>query len=173
MKTTRQLTLAALFLALGLVLPFLTGQIPQIGSMLLPMHIPVLICGFVCGWRYGMLVGFVTPLLRSMIFGMPPMVAAVCMAFEMAAYGAVAGLLYVALKHVKGKTYLSLLGAMVSGRVVWGVVSMVVFRLVMGKTFGWEAFAAGAVINALPGIVLQLVIIPPIVIIIEKIRKSE
>jgi len=70
---TLRLTLAALFVALGLVLPFLTGQIPEIGSMLLPMHLPALLCGFVCGWPCGLAVGFVMPLLRSLIFGMPPL----------------------------------------------------------------------------------------------------
>ena len=72
MKTsTRKLTLSALFLALGLVLPLITGQIPQIGKMLLPMHIPVLLCGMVCGWPYGLAVGAVMPLLRGLLFGMP------------------------------------------------------------------------------------------------------
>ena len=66
-----RLALSAMFLAIGLVLPFLTGQIPEIGSMLLPLHLPALVCGFVCGWQWGLAVGFVLPLLRSMLFGMP------------------------------------------------------------------------------------------------------
>ena len=91
----RRMVFAALCLALALVLPFLTGQIPQVGSALCPMHIPVLLCGFLCGWPWGLAVGFIAPLLRSVIFGMPPMVpAAVAMAFELATYGAVAGFLY-------------------------------------------------------------------------------
>lgn len=49
----QNMVLSALLLAIGLVLPFLTGQIPEIGSALLPMHIPVLICGFICGWQWG------------------------------------------------------------------------------------------------------------------------
>ena len=69
-----RLALSALFLAIGFVLPFLTGQIQQVGNMLLPMHLPVLVCGFVCGWPWGLAVGFVLPLLRSLFFGMPPMV---------------------------------------------------------------------------------------------------
>jgi thiamine transporter ThiT len=87
-KTTKKMVLSALFIALGLVLPFFTGQIPQIGSRLLPMHIPILLCGFVCGAPFGLAAGFITPLLRSLIFGMPPMMpTAVAMAFELAAYG--------------------------------------------------------------------------------------
>ena len=79
----RSLALSAMFLALGLVLPFLTGQIPEIGNLLLPMHLPVLLCGLVCGWKYGLAVGFTTPLLRSMLFGMPTFYpSAVSMAFS-------------------------------------------------------------------------------------------
>lgn len=91
----RKLTYAALFLALAMVLPFLTGQIPQIGKSLCPMHIPALLCGFLCGWPWGLAVGLIAPLLRSVTFGMPAMFPdAVVMAFELAAYGAVAGILY-------------------------------------------------------------------------------
>ena len=92
---TKNLTLSGLFLALALLLPFVTGQIPSIGSKLLPMHIPILICGFVCGWQYGLIVGLIAPVFRSMIFGMPPMFpTAVAMTFELAAYGCLAGILY-------------------------------------------------------------------------------
>ena len=91
-KNVRRMVYAALFLALAMVLPFLTGQIPQIGSMLSPMHIPVLLCGFLCGWPWGLAVGFIAPLLRSVLFGMPPMFpGAVAMAFELAVYGCVSG----------------------------------------------------------------------------------
>ena len=64
-QNTKNLVLAAMFLAIGLVLPFFTGQIPQIGSMLLPMHLPVLLCGLICGWQYGVVVGFVAPLMHA------------------------------------------------------------------------------------------------------------
>ena len=63
-SNVKNLALSAMFIAIGQVLPFFTGQIPQIGNMLLPMHIPVLLCGLICGWKYGALVGFTTPLLR-------------------------------------------------------------------------------------------------------------
>ena len=94
-QSLKNLTLTAFFIALGIVLPFLTGQIPRFGSMLLPMHIPVFLCGLICGWPYGLAVGFILPLLRSLLFSMPPMYpVAIAMAFELATYGFVAGILY-------------------------------------------------------------------------------
>lgn len=94
-KTVKNLTLSAMFMAIGVVLPILTGQIQQIGNMLLPMHLPVFLCGLICGWQYGAAVGFVLPLFRSVTFGMPPLFpTATATAFELATYGLVAGLLY-------------------------------------------------------------------------------
>ncbi len=169
MKNIKKLTLSALFLALGLVLPFLTMQIPEIGNMLLPMHIPVLLCGFVCGWQYGLVIGFITPLLRSAVFGMPFMIPnALGMAFELATYGLVAGILYYLLKYKKASTYISLIGAMLAGRVVWGVASYFIYNLLTEKAFTWSIFAGGAFLEAIPGIILQLVIIPPLVVVLKK-----
>ncbi len=114
--------LSAVFIALGLILPFLTGQIQQIGTMLLPMHIPVLLCGLICGWKYGLFIGFILPPLRSVIFGMPPMFpTAIAMAFELATYGVVIGFLYQrSNKKSVASVYRSMIGAMISGRIVWG-----------------------------------------------------
>lgn len=93
---TKKLVLIAMFLAIGLVLPLFTGQIPQIGSMLLPMHIPVLLCGIICGWKYGIGLGFILPIIRYMIFGMPILFSnGLAMAFEMATYGLVIGFIYI------------------------------------------------------------------------------
>ena len=169
-QSTRKLVFAALFLALGLVLPFLTAQIPQVGSMLLPMHLPVLLCGFVCGWPYGLLVGAVTPLLRSMLFSMPPLYpTAVAMAFELAAYGLLAGLFYKLLPKKPVYVYVSLSLAMLGGRVVWGLVQMILMSLV-AQPFTWQIFMAGAFGNALPGIAVQLVLIPVIVLALRSAR---
>lgn len=169
MKNIKNMVLAALFLALGLIMPFLTMQVREIGSMLLPMHIPVLICGFVCGWKYGLLVGFITPLLRSFIFTMPLMYPnAVGMAFELAAYGAIVGLLYYILHNSKLRIYLSLLISMFAGRLVWGVV-MTILSGINKSTFSWQMFVGGALINAIPGIILQLVLIPILIFTLEKI----
>lgn len=160
--------LAALFLALGLIMPFLTMQIPEIGSMLLPMHIPVLVCGFVCGWKYGLLVGFITPLFRSLIFAMPPMFpTATSMAFELASYGATVGILYRTLYHSKFRIYISLLVAIFSGRIVWGAV-MIIISGISKSSFSWQIFVSGALLNAIPGIILQLVLIPILIFALEK-----
>ena len=163
---------AAMFLAIAYVLPFFTGQIPQVGAMLCPMHIPVLLCGFICGGPWGFVVGLIAPLLRSMTLGMPPMFpTAVCMAFELATYGAFAGILYKVFPKKKGFIYCSLLGAMIIGRVVWGI-AMVICMGVAGNSFGFSAFLAGAVINAIPGIIVQIVLIPVLVMVLERERND-
>ena len=170
MKRTnvKKMSLAALFLAMALVLPFLTGQIPEVGSMLCPMHIPALLCGFFCGWPWGLMVGFVAPLLRSVTFAMPPMFpVAICMAFELAAYGAVSGALYQSLPKKKSSIYVALLVAMVLGRIVWGAAQFVCLGL-SGSAFTMSAFWAGAVTSAIPGIIVQIVLIPLLVMALEK-----
>ena len=173
------MVLSALFLALCYVLPFITGQIPEIGAMLCPMHIPVIICGFICGWPWGLLVGFLAPLFRSLTLGMPPLFpTAICMALELAAYGLVSGITRKILPKKKPYIYCSLLISMIIGRVVWGI-AMFILMAINGDTFGFSAFLAGAVTNAIPGIILQIilvpiVLIPPIVMILEntKITKN-
>ena len=168
-KVTLKITYSALCLALAIVLPFLTGQIPQIGSALSPMHIPVFLCGFLCGWPYGLVVGAVAPLLRSAMFGMPPFMTALAMAFELAAYGIISGLLYKLLPKKNGFIYVSLIAAMIGGRIVWGVVQFALAGL-QQTTFPFSAFVAGAVTNAIPGIILHIVLIPVIIIALKKAK---
>ncbi len=168
MSNTKKLTLSALFIALGIILPFITGQVPQVGNMLLPMHIPVLLCGFVCGGPYGLAVGFILPLLRSLLLGMPKLMpTAVGMAFELATYGVTAGLMYSRFKNRKFGIYISLITSMVAGRVIWGIVSFVLYQI-LGNPFTWEIFAAEAVLNAVPGIIVQLILIPAIIFALKK-----
>lgn len=160
---TFSLVLSALFLGLCLVLPMITGGIPAIGNMLLPMHIPVLFCGLICGWQYGAIVGFIAPLLRSVLFGMPPMYpVALAMAFELAAYGLLIGLLYARL-HRRGVAgvYMALVPAMIGGRLVWGLAEIVLLGLA-GNAFTMQAFLSGALLSAVPGILVQLILIPAI-----------
>ena len=167
----KKLTLASLFLALAYVMPFLTGQIPEIGSMLCPLHIPVILCGFICGWPWGLAVGLIAPLLRSLTLGMPPLFpTAVCMTFELATYGAVSGLLYKLLPHKKASIYISLLTAMIVGRLVWGAAMFVCLGITGGQ-FTFVAFIAGAITNAIPGIIVQIVLIPLLVGYLEKANK--
>ena len=167
--SVKKLVYAAVCLALCLVLPFLTGQIPQIGSMLLPMHLPVLLCGFLCGWKWGAAVGFTAPLLRHLLFHMPPMPGAISMAFELAAYGLIVAVLYRKLGKKLPAIYLSLIGAMIGGRIVWGMAQTVILGI-NGKGFPKAAFWAGAVANAVPGIVLQLVLVPLLVVALQKAK---
>ncbi len=161
---TYSMVLSALFLTFALVLPFLTGQIPQIGGALLPMHLPVMLCGFFCGPWYAAAVGLTAPLFRFMLFGMPPLIpSGLAMCFELAAYGFFAGLLYSLLPKKKISIYVSLIIAMLAGRAVWGAARVILYG--MGKSeFGWAAFMSGAFLNAVPGIIVQIVLIPIIVI---------
>lgn len=170
-NTAKNIALSALFLALGFVLPFFTGQIQVIGSMLLPMHIPVLLCGLLCGWQYGGAVGFVLPILRSVIFGMPPLYPnALAMAFELAAYGLLIGLFYHRSKwQCIRSLYRSLIFAMLGGRIVWGA-AMTVLMGVKGNLFTLSAFWTGAFASAIPGIILQLVLIPAIMVALDKTK---
>ena len=170
-----RLVLAALFLALAYVMPFLTGQIPEIGSMLCPMHLPVLLCGFLCGPFWGAVVGFTAPLMRSMILTMPPLFpTAVCMAFELMIYGLASGLLTKILPKKLPFHYLTLILSMIAGRVVWGC-AMLICMGVKGQAFTFSAFLSGAITNAIPGILLQILLIPPVVriagVVVSKARK--
>lgn len=166
-KRTQRLVLAALFLALGLLLPFLTGNNRQLGNAFSLMHIPVLLCGFVCGLPYGLLVGLMTPLLRSLLIGMPPLLpTALAMAFELAAYGALAAVMYRLLPKNLPGLYGALVVSMLLGRLVWGLASYFIFKA-MGNTFTLQMFWTHAFLNSLPGILFHLVIIPPILLALE------
>ena len=168
MQDTRKMVLAAMFMALALTLPFLTGSIPEVGNALCPMHIPVLLCGFFCGPWYGLTVGLTAPLLRSALFAAPPLMPqGIAMSFELAAYGLLSGLLYRILPKRRPYLYISLLGAMLGGRLVWGAVRVILYGL--GKSpFGWAAFLSGAFTNAIPGIIVQIVLIPVLVMALGK-----
>lgn len=162
------MTYAALFLAIVMVLPLITGQIPEIGQMLSPMHIPVLLCGFMCGWPWGLAVGLIAAPLRSAVFGMPVMFpSAVAMAFELGTYGAVSGILYRILPRKKWAVYAALISAMIIGRLVWGLAQVVIAGLTHSE-FTMAAFLAGAVTKAVPGIIMHIVLIPVLVLVMER-----
>ena len=164
-----KIILSALFLAIAYVMPYLTGQIPEIGAKLCPLHIPVILCGFLCGWNWGLVVGFIAPLFRSLIGGMPPLYpTAICMAFELATYGAVSGFMHRVSPRRKPFTYCSLITAMIAGRIVWGI-AMFVCMGISGGSFTFAAFLTGAFANAIPGIIVQIVLIPLLVMKLEHI----
>ena len=164
MKDTRKLTLAAMFLAVGQILPFITGQIPQVGAVLLPMHYPVFLAAFFLGPSYAALIGFICPLLRGVLFGMPVLFPnGIAMAFELCTYGFVPGMVFNRFPEKNLiAVFVSLIIGMLAGRLVWGIAEVILLGIA-SKGFTMQMFLAGAFINALPGIVLQLVLIPLIV----------
>lgn len=166
---TKKLCIAGICLTLCMLLPFLTGQIPQIGSALSPMHIPVLLCGMLCGGIYGALIGFIAPILRFMLFGMPPIFPiGIAMAFELAAYGMASGVIYHALPKKTINIYISLISAMLVGRVVWGITRFIM-ALAFGIEFSFQMFLSGAFITAIPGIICHILIIPILVMACQKV----
>lgn len=168
MTKNKKIILSGLFLALGILLPFLTGQIPKFGNMLLPMHIPVLLCGMLCGWHWGLLIGFILPIARSFLVGMPVLYpTAISMAFELASYGFISGFLYSRLTKKISTLYISLVSAMLGGRIVWAIAQTILLGA-GGKAFTFAMFISGAFVNATIGIILQLIFIPVIVRIADR-----
>lgn len=172
--TAKNIVLGALFLAIALVLPFLTGQIPEIGGMLCPMHLPVLLAGYVCGGPIAAVIGFAAPLLRFLLFSMPPIYpTGLSMAFELLTYGLVSGVLYghVFKKKNVASIYASLLIAMAAGRVVWGIVRLVLAGIGGDAgSFTFAAFLSGAITTAIPGILVQLILVPAVVLALRKAK---
>lgn len=171
-EKVRNLVLAALFYAIGIVLPFATGQIPQVAKMMLLMHLPVFLCSLICGWQYGLPVGLLLPITRSLLFQMPEFYpTAVAMSFELATYGFLAGFLYRILRRTKLSSiiavYIAMVAAMVAGRLVSGGATWLLYSF-NGEVFTFEAFLAGAVLNAIPGIVMQLVLIPSVMASLDR-----
>lgn len=173
MRNIKKITLSGIFLAIGMILPFFTGQIPEIGRMLLPMHLPVLLCGYVCGWQYGFWVGLILPVLRSILFGMPVLMPkAVVMAAELAIYGFMTGFLYQRLSKNLSGLYLSLLGAMAAGRIVTGIVAVPIYGMA-GSSFGMKIYLTDTFLEAIPGIILQLIFIPFLLLTLQKSKIME
>ena len=166
--SVQHVVLAGLCLALCMVLPFLTSQIPQFGRMLSPMHIPVLLCGFLCGWPWGLAVGLIAPPLRYLLFGMPPIFpSGAGMMVELAVYGLCTGLFYRRFPRKPVYLYVSLVLAMLLGRLCWGAVRWL-FTCFGAGAFTFQAFLTGAFISAWPGIVCHLLVIPPLVMALKK-----
>lgn len=157
-----------MLLAVAILLPSVTGNIPKVGNALCPMHIPVLLCGFICGWPWGIAVGFIAPLLRSALFGVPPIIPrGLSMAMELATYGFVSGIMYKKLQQRVGNIYLTLITAMLCGRVVWGIMRALLAPAT-GEPFTMPMFVAGGFTTAIPGIIIQIIAVPLIIIALQK-----
>ena len=160
---------SAVCIALCVVLPQAFHAIPNAGAVYLPMHIPVLLCGLLTGWPYGLLCGLAGPLLSSLITGMPPAAILPSMMVECAVYGFISGLLMQRIRSGKLSLdlYISLLSAMLSGRILSGVVKALLFARGSITLASW---AAGSFVTGLPGIVIQLLLLPAIVLALSKAR---
>lgn len=168
MSHIKKIVLTAVCAALCVVVPMAFHSIPNAGSIFLPMHLPVLLCGMLCGWPFGLTCGLIGPLLSSLITAMPPAAALPGMLVECTVYGAVAGAL---LQHVNTKNryadlYISLVPAMLLGRVLSGIVK----TLILTPGLSLAAWATASFVTSLPGIAIQLILLPILVIGLERAR---
>lgn len=163
-KKIKSLTLIAICIALCVVLPLAFHMIPNGGNVFLPMHIPVLLCGLTCGYIAGGICGLVGPLLSCLLTGMPTLAFLPFMMVECAVYGLVSGLMLKNHKDSKGSVYLALVVAMISGRAVSGIVKAIVY----GSSYSLNAWLTASFVTALPGIIIQLVLVPTIIFLLRK-----
>lgn len=172
MSNIKKTIYAALCVALGVILPIAFHSIPNAGSIILPMHIPVLICGLICGWPFGLACGILAPLLSSLITGMPPIAYVPSMLCELAVYGLITGLLFkfIHTKKTIADTYISLVGAMIAGRIVYGILNALIFSV--GK-YSMSIWLTSAFVTSIPGIIIQLIIIPVLIVALEKAKLTE
>ena len=176
-KRIFKIVIAGAFITLGWMLPFVTGQIKEIGSMFLPMHLPIFVGGLMLGPLYGAIIGLIVPITRSLIFGMPNFFpTAVSMSLELATYGFISGLFFNIIfknkRQNKGEliafSLISIIIAMLIGRIVWGLSRMFFAMIPSQSAFPFSAFIAGAFINAWPGMVIQIIVIPLIILALNK-----
>ena len=162
----KRLTLSALCIALCVVLPMAFHVIPNAGSVMLPMHIPVLLCGLVCGWQYGLLCGLLGPLVSSVLTGMPPAVILPGMMVECGMYGCVGGLMMERIRtgSLYADLYISLPTAMLAGRILSGIAK----ALILAPGTSFTAWATASFVTALPGISIQLILIPSLIVALTR-----
>ena len=170
MSSIKRLTIASMFLALGILFPQIFHAIPNAGSILLPMHIPVILCGFICGPLYGLLVGLITPIISNLLFAMPATIMLGQMIVELGTYGFMCGILYkvINIKNNLIKNYIVLILSMIIGRLVYGTCNALIFK---AGNYTFDMWIKVALIVAIPGILIQLFIIPILVIKIKEIKK--
>lgn len=169
MSIVKKSIITAVCIALCVVLPQAFHAIPNAGSIYCPMHIPVLLCGIACGWQYGLFCGIAGPLLSSLFTGMPPAAVLPPMMIECAVYGLIAGLMmrFIYTKKTYADLYISLVTAMLAGRIAAGIAKALIFA--RGE-FTLAAWATTHFATALPGIAIHLVLIPAIAFALMKAR---
>ena len=167
-NSVKNMTLTAVCIALCVVLPIAFHSIPDAGSVFLPMHIPVLICGMICGWPYGLICGLMGPLLSSALTGMPPVAILPAMMVECATYGMVSGIILklVHTKNTYADLYIALVVAMLAGRVLSGIAKALIFM----PGISMKAWIMASFVTALPGILIQLVFLPSVVQMLMKAK---
>lgn len=165
----KKAVITAACIALCVVLPMAFHAIPNSGSIYCPMHIPVLLCGLICGWSFGLLCGLAGPVLSSLLTQMPPFAYLPGMMIELAAYGLITGIMMqvVRTKHLYADLYISLIIAMLGGRIIAGIAKALIFA---GGSYSVAAWTTAYFITAWPGLVIQLVLVPAIVIALERAR---
>ncbi len=164
----KKLTYTAVFIAIGILLP-LAAHLVAAGPVLLPMHIPVLLCGLLCGMPYGAFCGFIVPFISSIATGMPNLFpTAVAMSLELMTYGILSGLLY---QRLRWNIYPALIVSMLAGRAVSGIVNALLLGFTGGE-YSLAIFLTTSFVTGLPGIVIQIVLIPCVVFLVRKVAPS-
>lgn len=173
-KQTLKLTFAAMFLAISVLIPSLFHMFSISGNIFLPMHIPVLVCGFWLGWQYGFAVGLAAPIINSIVSGMPPMAKVPFMMMELAVYGLAAGIFYITLKfNNKRKNgfcwgiFPALILSLIAGRAIYAL-ALTVGTYLLHINCGTAVAVIDATITGIPGILIQLVMVPMLVTLLER-----
>lgn len=167
MNKNVKLTLSAMFLALGVLLPQVTHLLPEFAKQLSLMHIPTYIGGMICGPLYGVIIGVFSPLLSMLLFSMPNGLSLYSMMIELGVYGFMSGLLYRSIntKNNIVNIYLSLIGSMITGKIVYGICNVLIFK---AGQYSFSLWITAAFISGFIGIIVHLVIIPPIIMLFQK-----
>ena len=162
MLNLRNITYTGFCIALGIILPLLF-HVVGLGSTFTPMHIPVLLCGLCFGPVSGLVCGLVCPFLSAIITGMPPLFpAAFTMTFECTVYGFCSGYLY---RNLKLNLFVSLILSMIAGRIAGGLLTGFILGF---SNYSFSVFFNSYFVVNLPGVILNLIVVPLLVIAIEK-----
>ncbi len=170
MSSVKKAVVCSFLTAMCYVLPLAFHAIGA-GSVFSPMHIPILLCGLICGWSYGLFCGVAGPVISSLLSGMPAAVQLIYFIPELLTYGLVSGLLYRVIRsgRLYADIYLSLIPAMIAGRIVGGAAQML-FYLSTSRAYSVALWVSAYLVKTLPGIVAHLVVVPALVLVLTRTR---